>query len=272
MSSAEAENPLRKAMASVDLLQALEDVDAEEPAEPSGLDDILLAELGPDADPEIPQAAAAIDRQLLLSRIVKARDAILAEEQQAARTVATVDRSEPASPPPPPAAPLYNGPAYDSEIAPEPRGSGFREALTLRRLALAVSVTALCIGAGWTLRSGELPGFVGSVSASMGAAGDGGARVEALQVESAAPGPAPVVSASVLPVAAEPPSQALAERMAPAEPEAVGPVEEVRIKERLIETHAGGQRSDGPAAQAVPAAEATTVEAPAPVAAPAAPA
>ncbi len=92
------DNPLKKAMASVDLLQALDDVDADDGdlPPPGSLDDILLAELGPDADPEIPQAAAAIDRQLLLSRIVRARDAILAEEQQAARTTAATARPEPA--------------------------------------------------------------------------------------------------------------------------------------------------------------------------------
>lgn len=259
LKSAEPDNPLKKAMATVDLLQALEDVDSDElPAPPpGGLDDILLAELGPDADPQIPQAAAAIDRQLLLSRIVKARDAILAEEKQAARTVATIASPEPA--PPPPEAPLYRGPAYDSDIAPEPRGNGLREALTVRRLALAVSVTALCIAAGWTLRSGELPAIANAVSASLFAAENAQARVAADEAatqkaaEQPVLRPAAAVSALVIPVPAASATQALAERMAPAEPQSAGPVEEVRIKERLIETHAGGPRPDEAPVQAVPA-------------------
>lgn len=239
------DNPLKKAMASVDLLQALDDVDAEESdfPPPGTLDDILLAELGPDADPQIPQAAAAIDRQLLLSRIVRARDAILAEEQQAARTTAATPRPEPA--PVPPALPLHAGPAFDSDFLPLHTSSSLKEALTLRRMALAVSVTALCIAAGWTLRSGELPAFATSLAAGdMAVTGKAEARAaDPSALAQPAPQQLATVSASVIPVRTSPPSEVLADRMAPAGPAQDDAAQEVKIKERLIETHAAAPKS-----------------------------
>ncbi|HSO46573.1 MAG TPA: hypothetical protein VLQ68_01460 [Rhizobiaceae bacterium] len=238
------DNPLKKAMASVDLLQALDDVDADDGdlPPPGSLDDILLAELGPDADPEIPQAAAAIDRQLLLSRIVRARDAILAEEQQAARTTAATARPEPV--PVPPALPLHDGPPFDSDIMPVHTSGGLKDALTLRRMALAVSVTALCIAAGWTLRSGEFPAFATSLSAGdMAVTGKAEAHaVDLTPVVKPVQREIATVSASVLPVRTPPPAEVLADRMAPAESAQDDAAQEVKIKERLIETHAAASK------------------------------
>jgi hypothetical protein len=68
----------------------------------------------------------------------------------------------------------------------------------------------------------------------------------------------------VIPVPAATAKEVLAERMAPQEPQAVGPVEEVRIKERLIETHAGGPRPDEAPAPAVPATAPSPAPDPAP--------
>jgi hypothetical protein len=280
------ENRLRKAMDSVDLLQALDDLAADDPQPErlGSLDEILLAELGPDADEDIPQAAAAIDRQLLLSRIVKARDAILAEEEQAARAAQaiasradSVPADEPAQAPP---EEHFAPPAFDTDFTPEPH-SPIRDALTIRRLALAVSVTALCIAAGWTLRSGSLPGLVAS--------GNGQAQAAMASMSPAplktvvapprtAPRPAqaaqfePVsvpqaVTAVVTPVIATP----LAERMAP-EGQTAPALDDEAIKQRLMETHAQPQRVEAVSPIEAKAAPQVTLEAaPLPAGEPAAP-
>ncbi len=272
------ENRLRKAMNSVDLLQALDDLAADDPQPARGnLDEILLAELGSDADEDIPQAAAAIDRQLLLSRIVKARDAILAEEQQAAMAAQAIASRAPAMPPqepvPAPAetfAPFHEPPAFDTDLAPEPR-SAMREAITVRRLALAVSVTALCIAAGWTLRSGSLPGLP-----SLDVSANGQAQAAMASIATgpiATPDVKPALPAQPQPAAdatqeATPPVTAtpLAERMA--EGEAAPALDDEAIKQRLIETHAQPQRQE---IEAKAAPQILPVAAPVPEAQPAAP-
>jgi hypothetical protein len=85
------------------------------------------------------KAEAAIDRQLLLNRIVRARDAIIAEEQEAAKTAA------PAEPTPSGA---DEAPEYDTEI--EERPGGITRLFTLRRMALAATALALVAGAAVT--------------------------------------------------------------------------------------------------------------------------
>jgi hypothetical protein len=252
------DNRLKKAMQSVDLLQALDELAADDRQQPrpGSLDDILLAELGPDADDDIPQAAAAIDRQLLLSRIVKARDAILAEEEQAARSALASRAAAQAEPedtsPGHDEPPAFDSPVFDTDVTPAPP-SPIREAITIRRLALAVSVTALCIAAGWTLRSGSLPGF--------DAAGNGQAQAAMASMAAAplamprtAPRPVQQAGNAAAPVTAT----ALAERMAPDGQPAAG-VDDEAIKQRLMETHAQPQRQE---IEAVPAPQAVTAAQP----------
>jgi hypothetical protein len=206
---AEGEQPeghdrLRAAMASVDILTELDEIDREEVpplATPQAgttqtsttqvsLEEILVAELGsefprgiaipPAANdrrpsvaeprdaiaptffantksatessgrnataPQLPgrrKAEAAIDRQLLLNRIVRARDAIIAEEQEAAKKAAPAEEPAPAMPEPP---------AYDTEI--EERPGGITRLFTLRRMALAATAIALVAGAAVTAGTG----------------------------------------------------------------------------------------------------------------------
>jgi hypothetical protein len=206
---AEGEQPeghdrLRAAMASVDILTELDEIDREEvpplatlqsgttqtSTTQVSLEEILVAELGSEfsrgiaippaandrrpsiavsrdaiaptffantrsaaensgrnaSTPQLPgrrKAEAAIDRQLLLNRIVRARDAIIAEEQEAAKKAAPAEEPAPAMPEPP---------AYDTEI--EERPGGITRLFTLRRMALAATAIALVAGAAVTAGTG----------------------------------------------------------------------------------------------------------------------
>lgn len=200
----EGHDRLRAAMASVDILTELDEIDREEVpplATPQSgstqtgtmqgsLEEILVAELGSEfsrgiaippaandrrpsvatprdaiaptffansrtapeisgrnaSAPQMPgrrKAEAAIDRQLLLSRIVRARDAIIAEEQEAAKKSAPDEEPAPAMPEPP---------AYDTEI--EERPGGITRLFTLRRMALAATAIALVAGVAVTAGTG----------------------------------------------------------------------------------------------------------------------
>jgi hypothetical protein len=335
----EGQDRLRAAMASVDILTELDEIDREDVpplATPhtamvqGSLEEILVAELGsefsrgiaippaandrrPSAEmphagiaptffanakpavetsgkkvsaPQLPgrrKAEAAIDRQLLLNRIVRARDAIIAEEQEAARNAAPSKEPAPAMPEPP---------AYETEI--EERPGGITRLFTLRRMALAATAIALVAGAVVTAGTGgfalpqpsmasfglampEPDGQGAQMSVQAGDVADAaivapkGARPGTMQ---AAPMPAPVDSSNVIapivatpiadapvakPVAAKPAPAALqaaaekagiAERISGVEPLALLPQQgaspaEEAIRQRLLENagDAAGQPS-----------------------------